>query len=79
MAELAIAERRSTTPFVSPEKLSALPPTPLACLRCQLVGRRRLLCSKADACKELPLVFAVGPLLLGGWFAFAIVCLLTMW
>jgi hypothetical protein len=43
------------------------PPTALSCLRCQLLGRRRLLCSKVDACKEIPAVFPLGPLMLAGW------------
>jgi hypothetical protein len=50
----------------------ARPPTALACLHCQLIGRRRLLCSKADACAELPHSFAVGPVLLAAWLATAI-------
>jgi hypothetical protein len=44
-------------------------PSALACLRCQLLGRRKLLCSRADACKEIPHVFALGPILLAGWIA----------
>lgn len=60
----AIADQADATPRPLP--------TPLACLRCQLVGRRQLLCSKADACRELPLVFALGPLLLAGWAALAV-------
>jgi len=44
-------------------------PNALACLRCQLLGRRKMLCSRADACKEIPHVFALGPVLLAGWIA----------
>jgi hypothetical protein len=44
-------------------------PNALACLRCQLLGRRKLMCSRADACKEIPHVFALGPILLAGWIA----------
>lgn len=50
----------------------ARPPTTLKCLQCQLIGRRRLLCSKADICAELPHSFAVGPLLLAMWLGTAI-------
>ncbi|HVO21643.1 MAG TPA: hypothetical protein VMU15_20490 [Anaeromyxobacter sp.] len=42
-------------------------PTALSCLRCQLGGRRRLLCSKVDQCKALPQSFLLGPLLLLSW------------
>lgn len=44
-----------------------LAPTAFACLQCQLVGRRRLTCSKADACAELPHSFHLGPVLLVAW------------
>jgi hypothetical protein len=47
-------------------------PTTIACLRCQLVGKRQLTCSKADACAELPQSFILGPLLLAGWLVTAI-------
>lgn len=50
----------------------APPPTAIRCLKCQLLGRRRLTCSKADACAELPQTFALGPLLLAAWLATAI-------
>lgn len=43
------------------------PPTTISCLHCQLLGRRRLLCAKKDACKELPMVLPLGPLMLAGW------------
>jgi hypothetical protein len=45
------------------------PPTAMSCLRCQLLGRRKLLCSRKDACSELPVVFPLGPALLAGWVA----------
>jgi hypothetical protein len=54
------------------------PPTALNCLRCQLIGRRKLLCAREDECKAVPHVFALGPFLLLGWlglglaFAYAI-------
>jgi hypothetical protein len=43
------------------------PPTMVSCLNCQLLGRRKLLCSKKDVCKELPIAFPLGPLMLVGW------------
>jgi hypothetical protein len=52
----------------SREAVAALvAPTALACLQCQLVGRRRLTCSKATSCAELPHAFALGPALLLAW------------
>jgi hypothetical protein len=42
-------------------------PTALGCLQCQLIGRRRLLCSRVDQCKEIPHVNALGPVLLVAW------------
>jgi hypothetical protein len=54
-------------------------PTPLACLRCQLVGRRSLTCTRADACKELPHSFALGPLLLASWLATVIAFAIAVW
>lgn len=50
----------------------APPPTAIMCLKCQLLGRPRLTCSKADVCAELPRTFAVGPILLAAWLATAI-------
>lgn len=47
-------------------------PRAVDCLRCQLFGRRRLLCSEADACRSLPIVFPLGPILLAGWLGTAI-------
>ena len=44
-------------------------PVALDCLNSQLLGRRRLLCSRVDACREIPHVFAVGPVLLVAWLA----------
>lgn len=46
---------------------SPIAPTALSCLRCQLLGRRRLLCSKVDACRELPHRYALGPILMVAW------------
>jgi hypothetical protein len=47
-------------------------PTAIACLRCQLIGKRRLTCSKAHVCAELPQSFALGPILLAAWAATAV-------
>jgi hypothetical protein len=57
----------SALPVVGTASLVA--PSTLACLNCQLLGRRKLLCSRADACKELPHFFALGPVLLAAWLA----------
>jgi hypothetical protein len=44
-------------------------PTALADLGCQRLGRRQLLGSRLDVCREVPHVRAVGPALLVGWIA----------
>jgi hypothetical protein len=63
---VVLPPRESVRP--SGDALAAFPaPTALACLQCQLGGRRRLTCSKADACAELPHSFALGPVLLLAW------------
>ena len=54
-------------------------PTTLACLQCQLIGRRRMLCSKVDSCAELPHAFALGPILLAGWFVTAVAFVVATW
>jgi hypothetical protein len=54
------------------------PPTVMSCLRCQLLGRRRLLCSRKDACSELPVVFPLGPVLLAGWLATVVAFVLNV-
>jgi hypothetical protein len=56
----------STRPLLRPA------PTSLDCLRCQLLGRRRLLCAKEDECRSVPHAFWVGPALLAGWAATAL-------
>jgi hypothetical protein len=53
-------------------------PTAIACLQCQLIGKRRLTCSKVDACSELPHSFLVGPLLLGAWLVTTIAFVLAV-
>ncbi len=50
-----------------PLTVKRVEPTVAACLRCQLVGRRRLLCSRADTCRDVPRFLPLGPLLLLGW------------
>jgi hypothetical protein len=59
------------SPFFFPIVAGAplIAPTALDCLGCQLLGRRKLLCSRADACREMPHVSALGPVLLVGWLA----------
>jgi hypothetical protein len=54
------------------------PPTVVSCLNCQLLGRRRLICSKKDACKELPIVLPLGPLMLVGWIGTAVAFVLSV-
>jgi hypothetical protein len=53
-------------------------PTALNCLQCQLIGRRRLLCSRLDQCKEIPHVSALGPILLVGWLVMAVAFAITI-
>jgi hypothetical protein len=53
-------------------------PTALACLRCQLLGRRRLLCSRVDQCKEIPHVGALGPVLLLGLLAMLVAFIIAI-
>ncbi len=62
-----------------PHPLPVYPPQPttLSCLRCQVLGRRRLLCSRADACREAPLFLPLGPLLLLGWLVTAVAFVLA--
>ena len=44
-------------------------PTSRACLKCQLIGRHGLLCTRSGDCKRNPSVSALGPVLLLGWLA----------
>lgn len=60
----------TTLPHTRSARAPASPGT-LQCLRCQLLGRRRLLCSRADLCRELPRDHLLGPLLLAGWLVTA--------
>jgi hypothetical protein len=55
------------------------PATALRCLHCQLVGRRRLACLQADACRRLPLAMPLGPVLLGAWLATGLAFLISIW
>jgi hypothetical protein len=66
---LAITAAPSVEPDVAP-LLAA--PRARDCLSCQLIGHRRLLCSRSNACRELPHVFALGPVLLLAWLATAV-------
>lgn len=68
-------------PVVGSPQPPAIAPvaTAVDCLRCQLIGRRRLLCAQADACKAAPLVFPLGPVLLAAWAATAIAFLVAVW
>jgi hypothetical protein len=60
-------------PLQLAQSLHSVPsPTAARCLQCQLMGRRKALCSRRDACEALPLVFPLAPLLLAGWLALAI-------
>ena len=69
MSPHAIAVK-SSLPFAPTKRLKE--PTALDCLQCQLIGHRRLLCSRVDQCKELPHVNALGPVLLLGWVVMAV-------
>jgi hypothetical protein len=64
-----------------PGERGALRPAPsrARCLRCQLLGRRRLTCAKAELCLELPHVFPLGPVLLLGWLATAAAFVAAVW
>lgn len=62
-----IAIPSSFFPIVAGAPLVA--PTALDRLRCQLLGRRRLLCSRGDVCREIPHGGTLGPVLLVGWLA----------
>ena len=53
-------------------------PTSLRCLRCQLIGRRSLLCSKVGLCKELPHSYWLGPMLLGAWLVTVVAFVLAL-
>ncbi len=74
-------------PFGSPGALPTLPaqpstprdPTALSCLRCQLLGRRKLLCSMVDVCRSVPHVYAVGPVLLVGWLVTMVAFVIAVW
>ncbi len=57
----------------------ALHPTALSCVQCQLLGRRKMTCSRADVCASLPLVLPIAPVLLLAWAATAAVFVYTCW
>jgi hypothetical protein len=54
------------------------PPTLMSCLNCQLLGRRKLLCSKKDVCKKLPIVISLGPLMMAAWLGTVVAFVLSM-
>ncbi len=58
---------------------AALQPTALSCVQCQLLGRRKLTCSRADVCASLPLVLPIAPLLLVAWAATIALFVYTCW
>jgi hypothetical protein len=62
----------------APAVAAARMPTTIDCLQCQLLGKRRLTCAKADACASLPQSFAVGPALLAAWAITTIAFLLAV-
>jgi hypothetical protein len=62
----------------APEASARHAPTAFACLQCQLIGTRRLTCSKVDACSDLPHSFLLGPILLGAWFVTAVAFVLAV-
>ncbi len=53
-------------------------PTALMCLQCQLIGRRRLMCSRRDECRSIPHMFILGPVLLVGWIATVVTFILAV-
>jgi hypothetical protein len=69
MSPHAIAVK-SSLPVAPTKRLKE--PTALDCLQCQLIGHRRLLCSRVDQCKEITHVNALGPVLLLGWVVMAV-------
>jgi hypothetical protein len=64
---MASSRATSSLPIATTRPLKE--PTALECLRCQLLGRRRLLCAQVDRCKGIPHVSALGPVLLVSWLA----------
>jgi hypothetical protein len=71
-----IAIPSSFFPIVAGAPLVA--PTALDCLRCQLLGRRKMLCSRGDVCSETPHVGALGPVLLVSWLAIVVAFIVTV-
>ena len=82
--ELSMNRSTSSTPTLGLRALPASPasrqePTTLSCLRCQLLGHRKLLCAKEDACRETRHVSAFGPILLVGWLATLVAFFVAVW
>lgn len=76
---LPLAVPSAVTTGAPAARNSAREPTVIACLQCQLIGKRRMLCSKVDACAELPHSFVLGPILLAGWLFTAVAFLVATW
>jgi hypothetical protein len=64
-------------PAISTARAQA--PDALQCLRCQLLGRRRLTCSRAELCREAPRFHPVGAILLAAWLATAAAFVAAAW
>jgi hypothetical protein len=71
----------AVAPRVHPalETARARSPGALQCLRCQLLGRRRLTCARRELCLEIPHVYPLGPILLLGWLATAAAFVISVW
>ena len=74
------AEPAQASVETQPFARSAGAPTPdtLQCLRCQLLGRRRLTCSRADVCRTIPHFYPLGPVLLAAWLVAAVAFLIAV-
>ena len=79
MAEPAAVITPSPSPLPVAPDIALIAPSAAACLRCQLLGRRKLLCAREDVCRSLPHVFALGPVLLVGWAALAVAFFVALW
>jgi hypothetical protein len=55
------------------------PATAVTCLRCQLLGHRRLMCDKAEACKEVPMSLVLGPAIILGWLTTVVAFVWVVW
>ena len=73
---VAPAWRRSPPPH-SPAALRAS--QALQCLRCQLLGRRRLACAHPEGCCAVRSFHPLGPILVAGWLATAVAFAIAVW